>query len=274
MSSWAAFEVIVATSHRVEKYGGVKLAESALQQIVDALNEGKLPLLGQHDWTKPIRTQSLEAQLVKLEDGELAVRLTGFADTDDWESAGPIGGMSFTTSELLGRAEGLHPENESLGVAADAGWWEDTVIGKACSIMSAVAPVDGKRLLQFSAFDDARVVLEIGYSALATFGPGLGSSAIWDGLKFLLAHRKHRDGLETTPTRVELTTDLNAGTVVGVIDTRDSDIARQALETYSKAVEAVDAARRRETTEKIVLVWTSADPDRGSWVPLDRGSDE
>ena len=66
---WVALEAIVATTHRVEKYGGIRIAENALQQIVDALNAGTLPMIGHHDWTKPIRTGDLEASIVELVDG-------------------------------------------------------------------------------------------------------------------------------------------------------------------------------------------------------------
>lgn len=76
------FEAIVATSHRVEKYGGVALADSALSQMVEALNSGKLPMIGHHDWTKPIRTKDVEATLVTLDDGERAVGVQHVFDGD------------------------------------------------------------------------------------------------------------------------------------------------------------------------------------------------
>jgi len=151
---WVALEVIVATTHRVEKYGGVQLAESALQQIVDALNAGTLPMIGHHDWTKPIRTRDLEASIVELTDGEKAVRLVGLVHQDDWEAAGQIGGMSFTTFDVFGIAEGPHaPGTEPVKLAADAGWFTDEDIGAACSLISQLAPTEAARILQFSVVD-------------------------------------------------------------------------------------------------------------------------
>src|SRR5947207_6347644 len=97
--AWIPFEAIVATSHRVEKYGGVALADSALTQIAEALNAGQLPMIGHHDWTKPIRTKDVEATLVRMDDGERAVRVTGLVVQADWEAVGEIRGMSFSSFE-------------------------------------------------------------------------------------------------------------------------------------------------------------------------------
>ncbi len=259
---WVEFDAIIATSHRVEKYGGVQLADPALLQIVDALNSGQLPMIGNHDWTKPIRTRDIEAFLVTLADGERAVRLSGLAVQEDWDAVGTIGGVSFSASEPIGRAEGLHPDAEPLKVLADAAWFDDQSIGDACSIMSELAPVEGGRLLQFSAVDDARVVLEMGYGVVLTCGPGLATSAVWDGIKYLLSRRKRTNDGVVSPTRIELVTDLDAGTVVGIIDTADADVAARALATYSAAVTAAAEARAQG---KHVVVWEDGHPN-GSWV--------
>ncbi|MFL6163850.1 MAG: hypothetical protein ACJ74U_16725 [Jatrophihabitantaceae bacterium] len=258
---WVPFESLVATSHRVEKYGGWALADSALIQIVDALNSGKLPMNGNHDLTKPIRTRDLEAKLVTLDDGERAVRLTGMVVQADWEAVGPVGGMSFSTRESIGRAIGLNPDGDELTLLADAGWFDDQSIGDASVIISALAPVAGARLYQFSAVDDARVILEMGFSFVASCGPGLATSAVWDGIKYLLAHRKMSDDGVITSTRIELVTDLNAGTVTGIIDTSNPDAVSQALATYSEAVAATVGSI---ALGKQVIVWK--EPDQ-RWVP-------
>jgi hypothetical protein len=265
MSAWIPFEAIVATSHRVEKYGGVALADAALQQIVDALNDGTLPMIGHHDLTRPIRTKDVEAALVQLDDGERAVRMTGLIDERDWDAVGQVRGMSFTTTERLGRADGLHAEKDPLSLSADAGWFDDETIAEAASIMSEVAPVDGARLLQFSAIDLARVVLDIGYNTVAALGPGIATNAVWDGIKFLLTHRNRREGFDDSPSRIELRTDLATGAVTGIIDTSEPEVAKLALEAYSKAVEA---AAKVQTDRNTVIVWRPDDDD-GAWVPLE-----
>lgn len=258
------FEAIVATSHRVEKYGGVALADSALSQMVEALNSGKLPMIGHHDWTKPIRTKDVEATLVTLDDGERAVRLTGLVDQADWAAVGAIGGMSFRTSEPIGRAVGPNPALPSLTLSADAGWFDDQTIGQSCAIISELAPVDGARLLQFTAVDDARVVLEMGYAFVVAFGPDLATNAVWDGIKYLIAGRRRRanDGA-TSLTRIELVTRLPAGEVIGIIDTADPAVVSAALTTYSAAV---TTAAEAGAQGRQIVVWRDEGAG-GTWAP-------
>jgi hypothetical protein len=262
--SWMPFEAIVATSHRVEKYGGVALADTALLQMVQALNSGKLPMIGHHDWTKPIRTKDVEATLVTLDDGERAVRLTGLVDQADWAAVGEVRGMSFTTSEPIGRADGPNRASPSLTLSADAGWFDDQTIGQACAIMGELAPVEGARLLQFTAVDDARVVLEMGYAFVVACGPDLATNAVWDGIKCLLVGRRHRDYDDATSrTRIELVTPLPAGEVVGIIDSADPAVVSAALSTYSSAVStAAEAGAQGQQ----VVVW-SDEGAGGDWVP-------
>jgi hypothetical protein len=262
--AWVPFKVIVATTHRVEKYGGVALADSALMQIVDALNGGDLPMIGNHDWTRPIRTNDLDATLVTLEDGERAVRLTGLVHQGDLDAVGEIGGMSFTSFEPTGRADGPNRDPPSLKLSADAGWFDDETVGEACSIMSELAPVEGARLLQFSAVEDARVILEMGYPFVMALGTGLATNAVWEGIKHLLARRQKRDGdSQTSRTRIELVTPLLTGEVIAIVDTTDAAIVSQALATYATAVAA---ATESGSKGRHVVVWRP-DGSSGSWLP-------
>lgn len=262
---WVPFEAIVATTHAVDKYGGVKLSNSALRQIAEALNGGLLPMLGHHDWTKPVRTQEIEATLVELEDGEQAVRLEGFVNQADWESVGRIRGMSFSTFVPIGRADGLNPDAPALKLSADAGWFNDEAIGEAASIMSELAPVEGARLLQFSAVDDARVILEMSYPFVLTLGVGLATNAVWDGIKHLLSRRQRGDKEGgTTPTRIELITPLPTGQTIAIIDTADASVVAQALAVYSSAV---TAALERAAKERQVFVWVPEESG-GHWILL------
>jgi hypothetical protein len=261
--SWIPFEAIVATSHRVEKYGGVAVPDELLMQFAEEINAGRIPMIGHHDWTKPIRTKDIEATLVTLDDGERGVRLTGLVDRADWAAVGQIGGMSFSATEPIGRADGPNPEAPALKLSADAGWFDDQTIGEACSIMSVLAPVDGARLLQFTAVDDARLVLEMGYNLVVTLGPGLATNALWDGIKYLLLHRKNRTGdAAISPTRIELQTDLASGEVIGIIDTSDPAVASEALATYAAAVtKAAEVA----SYGRQVVVWSEGESG-GRWV--------
>lgn len=268
-TEWHELEAIVATTHRVEKYGGIRLSEGALQQIADALNTGQVPMLGQHDWLRPIRTQRLRAQLVTLLDGERAVRLTGLVHSQDREAVGDVSGMSFSTQLSIGRAVGLNPEAEPVKLSADAASFDDSVIATACSLMSAQAPAEGYRLYQFSALDDLRIILEMGLNLVVALGPELATSAIWDGIKLMLGSvRDKRHDLAPIPTtRLELVTPLPTGEVIAVIDTPDIEIAREALAAYSQAVEvAAKAAAQRE-----VIAWTPLAGGGGIWLSTEKG---
>jgi len=91
-------------------------------------------MIGNHDWTRPIRTNDLDATLVTLEDGERAVRLTGLVHQADLEAVGEIGGMSFSSFEPTGRADGPNRDAPALKLSADAGWFDDETIGEALSV--------------------------------------------------------------------------------------------------------------------------------------------
>ncbi|WP_028707647.1 hypothetical protein [Propionicicella superfundia] len=261
---WSEIEAIVATTHRVEKYGGIRLSDSALADIADGLNSGGVPFQGHHDPLQPIRTRDLHAEIVTLSDGERAVRLTGFVHTDDWAEVGDVHGMSFATIEPLGRADGINPDAESIELSADAAWFDDDTIAAACSIMSAVATTNGNRLYQFSVVDDARMVLELGMNFVIALGPDLAASAVWDGVKLMLMavlpKRRKLDPAATT--RIELRTPLPGGEVVAVIDTPDIETAKQAISAYSQAVEAAAKAAK---AEREVVAWSQS-PSSGGWV--------
>jgi len=274
--AWVPFEVIVATTHRAEKNGGVALADSELMPIVDALNHRLLTIVDKDDETRPIRTNDLDATLVTLEDGERAVRLTGVVHPADLEAVGQIGFISDSSFEPsfepLGLTPGLHRAASPLKLSANAGWFDDETIGEACSIMSELAPVEGARLRMSEALEGARhlmehtevgVILEMGLAFVVQLGPGLAANAVWDGLKYLLTHRQKRDGSSgTSRTLIELKTPLSTGEVIGIIDTSDPAVVSEALATYSLAVTtaAESGAKGGQFT-----VWKQEGPDRG-WV--------
>jgi hypothetical protein len=130
--------------------------------------------------------------------------------------------------------------------------------------MSELAPVEGARLLQFTAVDDARVIIEMGYPFVVGLGTGLATNAVWDGIKHILARRKKRDGdSRISRTRIELVTPLPTGKVIAIVDTTDAAIVSQALTAYSTAVAAAaeSGAKGRQ-----VVVWRR-DGSSGRWVP-------
>lgn len=254
----------MATSHRVEKYGGVRLAPQALQDIAHALNAGQIPMLAQHDPRRRLRTRQMSATVEVLPDGEQAVRFTCLVHLDDVTLMEGMRGMSFSTSDLIGSVEGPNPALGTLELRADAAVFSDEVIGRACEQMCTLGRTQGFRLLQFAGPDEARIILEIAYSIVVALGPGLAASAIYDGLRFLFRNRSKSS--QEALVQLELVTSVQGGDVKAVIHTSDPAVAEAALAAFSDAVQAVAST---PPDERPVLDW---DAPRRAWVPvLQRG---
>jgi len=96
----------VASTHPVAKYGGVRLSEGVLRQMEAAFNSGTVPMNFDHSSLAPLQVQNLVAEVVDLDDGELALDATFEIEEDAWSSvesefvkAGVPGGWSFTAGE-------------------------------------------------------------------------------------------------------------------------------------------------------------------------------
>ena len=173
---WREFEGTLATSHLVAKYGGVRLAPQALQQMADALNAGQIPMLAQHDPRRGLRVRRLSAAVVDLPDGEQAVRFACLVHPDDVGLVEGMHAMSFATSELIGSVQGPNPESGSIELRADAAVFSDEVIARACEQMCTVGQTHGFRLFQFAGPDEARIILDIAYSIVITLGCATSSA--------------------------------------------------------------------------------------------------
>ncbi len=256
---WREFEGTLATSHLVAKYGGVRLAPQALQQMADALNAGQIPMLAQHDPRRGLRVRRLSAAVVDLPDGEQAVRFACLVHPDDVGLVEGMHAMSFATSELIGSVQGPNPESGSIELRADAAVFSDEVIARACEQMCTVGQTHGFRLFQFAGPDEARIILDIAYSIVITLGPGLATSAIYDGLRYLFRHRSKSSG--DPLVQLELATSVRGGDVRAVIQTSDPEVAKAAMATYSDAVQAVASM---PLEERPVLDW---DAPKRAWLP-------
>ena len=257
----------MATSHPVTKYGGVRPASQALQQMADALNAGQIPMLVEHDPRRRLRTRKLSAAVVDLPDGERGVRLTFLVHPDDVGLMEGLPGMSFATSELIGSVEGPNPGWGTLELRADAAAFSDPVIARACEQMCTAGLTHGYRLMQFAGPDEARIILDIAYNIVVTLGPGLATSAVYDGLRYLFRNRSKSS--RNDPVHLELATSLRGGDVKALIQTSDPDIARAALAAYSDAVQALASM---PPDERPVLDW---DAQKRTWLPeLDLGPEE
>jgi hypothetical protein len=75
---------IVATTDPVAKYPGLTLHRNVMQQLATALKNGQLPLLSNHDVTKPVTGRVLDAQVVELANGATGVEATFEVDAVEW----------------------------------------------------------------------------------------------------------------------------------------------------------------------------------------------
>lgn len=265
--AWREFEGTIATSHVVAKYGGVRLAPQALQHMADALNAGEIPMLAQHDPRRRIRTRQLSATVVVLPDGEQAVRLACLVHPDDVGVMEGMRGMSFATSELIGGVEGPNPGWGTIELRADAAVFSDEVIARACEQMCTLGPTQGFRLLQFTGPDEAKIILDIAYNIIVILGPGLATSAIYDGLRYLLRNREK--SAPDASVQLELATSVRGGDVKAVIQTSDPNVAKAALAAFSDAVQAVASM---PPAERPVLDW---DAPKRTWSPeLEMGPEQ
>lgn len=121
----------IATSHALDVYGGIRLAESALNQMAQQLKSGLVPMVFNHDYSKPLTALVLDAGVENLEDGEQAVWAEFDLPDDQWQeveatfkNAGVPGGMSFSTSEPVGSQSSA----AFMTVAADAHHYTDDSI--------------------------------------------------------------------------------------------------------------------------------------------------
>lgn len=256
---WREFEGTIATSHPVAKYGGIRIPPETLKQMAEALNSGKVPMLAQHDPRRRLRTQQLTATVVTLPDNEQALRLTCLIHPGDLDLIEGLRGMSFSTSVLVKSTEGQNPDAGFVELHADAAAFNDEAIERACETMSAAGHTKAFRLFQFADPDQARIILDIAYNIVLVLGPGLATSVIYDGLRYLFRNRAK--GTKKAPVQLEINTSMQGGDVKAVIMTGDPDVAKAALAAYSEAVKAV---AMMPPSARPVLDWDAASR---TWLP-------
>jgi hypothetical protein len=169
---WVTIDAIVATSDPVEAYGMIMvLADTALEQMAEAITTGVARFRGHHDPLEGMRIRNPHAYVDVLEDGRRQVRLSGDVLRSEWERLGPVWGMSFATTDPLPEHSWIAPLIEALSVSADAGWFNDSAIAESSASFQraldgaqieagTVGGVAAGRLFQFSAIPGPRIVIE------------------------------------------------------------------------------------------------------------------
>jgi hypothetical protein len=208
--------------------------------LSDALN--LVPMQNQHDTMQRIDSRCLRAEVVDLPSGFKAIEADFDVDSEawaavqaGWEAAGVSGGMSFSCTESLRSV----PEAE-LELAADAYYFEDDDIIMAADIMSVAGSANAQRLYQFAAVPPPHIIIELTV-ALASIPISVLGAAIYDGLKFLLLKRLHRDEDPEGETQIDLCIRGDAhGSFGQTVHIRSSneEVLKHAIDRIGEAIES------------------------------------
>lgn len=243
-------EMVVATTHPLEVYGGIRLTVEVLEDIAHSLRSGA-PMLAHHDARRPIDTRNPEAGVRQRSDGEYEVWISVEIDDDAWSEyeaevagAGAPGGISFTAYEPIARAVGPDA-GFTVRLAANAHHSSDEQILEAGTAFAGVAPVEVGRLLQFSFTPPDLVVLSFILNQVSSIPAGVVGNYVYDAL------RRFRRNDKTPELRLEV--ESAAGRVTAVIPEGTSD------RTAKLAIKAFEAVATQPG------LWVHPGTEDGEW---------
>ena len=207
----------VATDDVVPVFGGVQLTEQALREMAEALSDGTVPMLANHDPRRPIEAKVLVAEVRSTERGTRGVWMEVEVPTGAMDG---MRGFSFGASVT---AFSVGPAGApSVGLFADPSRNTEAEVEEAANALAAAGVrVEGGAYLQFALAPEAVVLLTIGLEVLVS----LGAAAIWDGIKKLV----RRD----EPNELRFQVDRPDGEkVTALVRTTDPDVAKAAIEGW------------------------------------------
>jgi hypothetical protein len=235
---WISIEGILTTNDAIKAYDGiVRLSDAALYDIVERVNSGRIPFSGHHDTTRRIRSRNVRAWVDVADHERLLARFSADVVRFDWEQLGEVRGMSYSAFAPLDGEQLAEKSDMLLSFGADASWFSDEAISLAAESIQLPSNglnqpvVTGTRLFQFSIVVDPRIIVETSILLWQALGPNLVASALWDGLKLLLARRRIRhDAPVSTKTSIEIhLTTPQGGHLSALIRTDDTTVAKQAV---------------------------------------------
>ncbi|WP_432948278.1 hypothetical protein ACQPXM_13285 [Kribbella sp. CA-253562] len=159
-----------------------------MEMVAAKLATGSVPMNFQHDPSRPLHPENVEAGVERLEDGHWAVWAEFDIDEDAWrayqsevEAAGAPGGMSITVTSPLPDL----PGDADIWVFADAHHFSDDDLRSVVQLLKDKSGQrsSAMRLYQFSNIPEARVVFDMLYSTVMALGPNVVASYIYDALK-------------------------------------------------------------------------------------------
>lgn len=234
---------VLATTHVMPKYEGVRLDPSMLRELVERVNSGSLPMLWNHDPRRQLAPSNVVANIEERDDGELAAVIEFDIDEGVWADlerelklAGAPGGFSFSGSvpyATLGA-----PSNPSISVAGESGEFDPAEVAEAAGSLEKHAYVAVGQLFQFGASQDiARFVVEVGPDVANMLAPELIGAGLYDLIRRAL-RRKKRPGQTMVDVRVDEETGRRR--VQGVVVTDDPDVAAAAIKDLVTGLSAYE----------------------------------
>jgi hypothetical protein len=232
VSSYATVKARIASTNPIPKYKGFRFGPEVMHGLAEHLRVADVPMTFDHDPSHPVRGRVLDAEVVPLGDGNVAVEVTYEVEESDWTAvqrafaeAGVPGGFSYTFSspDVMSQPD----RAGDVVLAVDAAGWTDRQREEARALIDARAPTDSELLFQFSAIVDIAAVFVI----LSEVGIGVLGNAVYDALKGLVRARAPEGH-----TRVEIHRSApDGGTWKATVVTNDPEVVQRALEQLPEA---------------------------------------
>jgi hypothetical protein len=215
-------EVLVASTHPMEAYGGVSFPEETIRSLFDTIKNGNLPLGLHHDPRLRVDAKAIDARLERGEDEHLQVIAIYEVDEGDWNLKGgnQVSGFSISgTVPMLGD----YKTDPGATIAADAHWFTDAQITAAFNDLSKLGmPVQGRRLYQFATVPPALVVLAL--QQVLSIPTAVLGAYIYDVLKHFVSREPSKFELNITDPRTGKATHA-------YLETTSRKVLKHALDT-------------------------------------------
>ncbi len=211
----------------MEAYGGVRISETAIRSLTDALKTGSVPFGLHHDPRHRLNAGVVDAFTRHSEDGELQAVVVLEVDESEWaeNGGGNATGLSVSTRRLL---FGERKATPTVTIAADAQWFSDQQIEAAFRDLStALGAAHGCRLYQFALEPPAVVALVVTLQQMCTVPATLLSSYIYDGLKHFVAREPSIFNVTVTYEQTGKTTDV-------YLETASDEVLKHAISILAR----------------------------------------
>ena len=247
--------VRITTNHPIPAHGGLRLPDHILEALAEAAGKDQIPMVINHDRSKPLNSRCIRVAVVDLPDGFKAVEGEFEVDADAWASyeeglraTGAPGGMSFTFADMfLEVTAKVSEESVSFELAGDVGYFDDATLAEGARQLASAGTVRVGRLYQFSYEPACRIIIQIQQGgapplvqgAIAAIS-GTLSIVLYNCLALLLRKRR---ASATSPTQIELHTRQDPdGSTSQVLQVRtdSEDVLKHAIDKLCDAMTRPD----------------------------------